>query len=224
MKAVIFDMDGLLVDTESMSFAIYQTLLSPYQISLSKETYAQQYSGKTEETNLTNLLVTYRLPSTVPTLLKAVDLLEQDIISQGIALKRGARQLLTFLKSKGYLLALATSSAPDRAVKILSQHDLLNFFDEMVFGTEVERGKPHPDIFLTACHRLGVVPKEVLIFEDSEADLQSAYAAGAAAICIPDMKVPAPEILELASAVYSDLEEALDYFQSEINIKPSHLQ
>lgn len=212
MKAIIFDMDGLLVNTEMISLKIYQTLLKPYRIPFTQEEYSQHYSGKTEIANITRFIESFRLPWSIEEIVKKVQELEKSFIAEGVDLKPGAKELIMFLKDKGYPIALATSSTKERAFQILKQHGLENSFDATVFAGEVEHSKPAPDIFLKACERLAVSPSDALVFEDSEAGIEAAYTARIPVICIPDMKHPAANILALTSRTYATLEEAIEYF------------
>ena len=110
-----------------------------------------------------------------------------------VRLKPGGAALLAWLKARGVTVVLATSSKRDRAVDILTRLGVVQYFDDMVFGTEIERGKPYPDIFLKAAEKAHAAPADCLVLEDSEAGIQAAHAAGIDVICVPDMKTPAAE-------------------------------
>ena len=195
VKAVIFDFDGLLADTEIVSYKIYKELLQQYGYTYTKEEYAQNFSGKTEIKNVENLIETYRLPWTLEDGLRNVLEVETRLLSQGVDLKHGVKELLQFLKENEYKIGLATSSTKDRALNILRQHGIIDYFNIFVFGNEVEKGKPNPDIFLKACEKLHENPKNCLVLEDSEAGIGASYSANIPVICIPDMKKPAMHIL-----------------------------
>ena len=83
----------------------------------------------------------------------------------------------------------------------------------MVFGTEVKRGKPHPDIFLKACEYAKEPPENCLVLEDSEAGVQAAYAAGIDVICIPDMKTPGEKFRKMAAAELSSLNDVIGWLE-----------
>ena len=187
IKAVIFDLDGLLIDSEIVSYKIYKEILNQFGHSFSIEEYAQNFSGKTEVKNVTNLIDTYNLPWTVEVGLENV------------------------LKDNNLKIAIASSSTRDRALTILRQHNIVGYFDEFVFGNEVEKGKPNPDIFLKACDKISENPEECLVLEDSESGIQAAYSANIPVICIPDMKVPNQRYLNMTKAVLSSLEEVIYY-------------
>ena len=211
IKAVISDLDGLLIDSEIISYKIYKEILHQFGHSFSIEEYAKNFSGKTEVKNITNLIETYSLPWTIEMGLNNVSKIESKFISQGVDLKSGAKELLSYLKDKYFKIAIASSSTEDRALIILRQHNIIEYFDEFVFGNEVEKGKPNPDIFLRACDKLSEKPEKCLVLEDSEAGIQSAYSANIPVICIPDMKVPNKHYLNMTKAVLSSLEEVICY-------------
>ncbi|RLK63493.1 HAD family phosphatase [Atopobacter sp. AH10] len=213
VQVAIFDLDGLLVDTELISWKVYQEVLKESHQTMTKEEYAEYYSGVSHENNVKRLKESYQLEDSIELLDKKSSELEKKLIQEGVDLKKGAKELLRYLKSKGFLLALASSSTPDRAETILNQHQLVHYFDCFVFGQEVVKGKPYPDIFLKACQKLGAGVKEAIVFEDSDAGIRAAFSAGIPVICIPDLKEPAKEIRELTEAIYPNLLEAMTYFE-----------
>lgn len=210
-KTIIFDLDGLLVDTEIISYKIYKELLEEFGYEFTIEEYAQNYSGKTEVKNVSSLIDTYHLPWSVQTGLEKVFDVESRLLAEGVDLKHGARKLLEYLKENHYKIAIASSSTKDRALGILKQHDITDYFDDFVFAGEVEKGKPNPDIFLKVCEKLGENTNECLVLEDSEAGIQAAYSAQIPVICIPDMKKPDKKYLDKSIAVLNSLEEVVDY-------------
>ena len=210
-KAVIFDLDGLLVDTELISYKIYKEILAEIGCEFSLEDYAQKFSGKTVVQNIKHLIETYHLPWSAELGFSKVVEIEGRFVAQGVDLKPGARKLLSFLKKNNYKIAMASSSIEERALNILRQHNLVDSFDEMVFGYEVKRGKPAPDIFLRACEKLSAKPEDCLVLEDSEAGIQAAFSANIPVICVPDMKVPNQPYLEMTSATLSSLDQVITY-------------
>lgn len=204
-KAVIFDLDGLLIDSEIISYNMYADLLRKYQFRFSLERYARQYSGKNEVTNMQNLIFTYHLPITLEQGLSYVSALEKEYFAKGVPLKPGARELLRFLKHSKVKILLASSSTRERALFVLAQNGIESYFDAMVFGPEIEHGKPAPDIFIKAREKSGEASGDCLVLEDSEAGIRAAYAAGIDVICIPDMKRPDGAFLSVAAAVLPSL-------------------
>ena len=214
MDAVIFDLDGLLADTEIISLKVYQELLKDFGIPFTEETYSREYSGHREEENVQRFLDTYDLPWNFDQTLEKVYELEARILAKGVNLKKGAKNLLAFLQREGIPIALATSSVESRARMILDSNGILALFDHLVFAKDVKRSKPYPDIFLKACSDLNVLPENCLVLEDSEAGIAAAYRAGIPVICIPDLKMPAQSFLNKTEQVFQDLDAVRDYLES----------
>ena len=214
MEAVIFDLDGLLADTEIISLKVYQELLEDFGIPFTEETYSREYSGHREEENVQRFLDTYDLPWNFDQTLDKVYELEARILAKGVNLKKGSKNLLAFLQREGILIALATSSVESRARIILDSNGILSLFDHLVFAKDVKRSKPYPDIFLKACSDLNVLPENCLVLEDSEAGIEAAYRAGIPVICIPDLKMPAQSFLNKTEQVFQDLDAVRDYLES----------
>ena len=213
MDAVIFDLDGLLADTEIISLKVYQELLKDFGIPFTEETYSREYSGHREEENVQRFLDTYDLPWNFDQTLEKVYELEARILVKGVNLKKGAKNLLAFLQREGIPIALATSSVESRARMILDSNGILALFDHLVFAKDVKRSKPYPDIFLKACRDLNVLPENCLVLEDSEAGIEAAYRAGIPIICIPDLKIPAQSFLNKTEQVFQDLDAVRDYLE-----------
>ena len=214
MEAVIFDLDGLLADTEIISLKVYQELLKDFGIPFTEEIYSREYSGHREEENVQRFLDTYDLPWNFDQTLEKVYELEARILTKGVNLKKGAKSLLAFLQREGIPIALATSSVESRARMILDSNGILSLFDHLVFAKDVKRSKPYPDIFLKACSDLNVLPENCLVLEDSEAGIEAAYRAGIPVICIPDLKMPAQSFLNKTEQVFQDLDAVRDYLES----------
>ena len=214
MEAVIFDLDGLLADTEIISLKVYQELLRDFGIPFTEETYSRDYSGHREEENVQRFLDTYDLPWNFDQTLDKVYELEAQILAKGVNLKKGAKNLLTYLQREGIPIALATSSVESRARMILDSNGILSLFGHLVFAKDVKRSKPYPDIFLKACSDLNVLPENCLVLEDSEAGIEAASRAGIPVICIPDLKIPAQSFLNKTEQVFQDLDAVRDYLES----------
>ena len=204
-KAVIFDLDGLLIDSEIISYKMYADLLQKHNPRFTLDPYARHYSGKNGVTNMQNLIFTYHLPISLEQGLAYVDALEKGYFAEGVPLKPGARELLHFLKRRDIKILLASSSTRERALSVLAQHGIENCFDALVFGPEIAHGKPAPDIFIKAREKSGEASADCLVLEDSEAGIRAAYATGIDVICVPDMKRPDGAFLSVSAAVLPSL-------------------
>lgn len=214
IQTVIFDLDGLLIDSEIISYRLYQDLLKPYGYGFPVADYAQNYSGKTARKNMDAVIRRFSLPISMEQGLEFVFAQEKVYLAQGVPLKPGAEDLLHYLKQHGYQTALATSSIRGRALDILSGHGVDVLFDHAVFGPEVVHGKPSPDIFLKACEKAGTAPEDCLVLEDSEAGILAASAAHIPVICIPDMNKPSVSAASLTAAVLPSLHEVIPYLEN----------
>ncbi|MCI8518191.1 MAG: HAD family phosphatase [Hungatella sp.] len=210
---MIFDLDGLLIDSEIISYRLYQDLLNEHGHPFTVEEYARNYSGKTGVGNMETMIRIYDLPITLEEGLDFAEKREAAYFEKGVDLKPGAESLLQYLKDKSYKIILATSSTRDRALGVLDQNGIRAYFDEMVFGTEVKRGKPNPDIFLKACEKAGEIPENCLVLEDSEAGVQAGHAAGMDVICVPDMKMPGEEFQKMAAEILDSLEQVIPWLE-----------
>ncbi|MCI8540670.1 MAG: HAD family phosphatase [Erysipelotrichaceae bacterium] len=215
IHAVIFDLDGLLINSEIISHKIIQTIVETYGYTVSLEDYAEHYSGRSERANISDVIARFSLPLDLASGIQCSHRIEERLLADGVELKAGAKELLAYLKEQGYRTALATSSLPKRAMGILRAHQLQDMFQEFIFGDEVEYGKPHPDIFLKACAKLQELPQNVLVLEDSEAGVQAALRAQIPVICIPDLKPPFPETLAKATAVLPDLSAVIPFLTAQ---------
>ena len=139
---------------------------------------------------------------------------EKELL-QDVQLKPGAAALLSWLKTEGVAVVLATSSVRERAVEVLTRLGVVQYFDDMVFGTEIERGKPWPDIFLKAAEKAHAAPADCLVLEDSEAGIQAAHAAGIDVLCVPDMKMPAESYQQMTAAMLKSLDDVKGWLTAE---------
>ncbi|MBQ7380113.1 MAG: HAD family phosphatase [Clostridia bacterium] len=128
---------------------------------------------------------------------------------ESVPIKAGAYELLDYLKDNGYKIGLATSTNAPRVERHLVQSDMKKYFDAVVTGDTVTRGKPAPDIFLIAAERLGVDPAECMGVEDSFNGVRAVKAAGMYTVMAPDMIAPTQEILSVADACVEDLRQII---------------
>ncbi len=130
--------------------------------------------------------------------------------NEHISLMPGVTEILTFFKDNGVKLAVASSSPREVIEKNLARVEILDFFGRgIVAGTEVQHGKPAPDIFLKTAALLELAPEDCYVFEDSLNGMRAAAAAKCAAVMIPDQVAPTDEIKNLATAIYPSLNDAM---------------
>ena len=211
--SIIFDFDGLLVDTEIISYRIYKDILNNYGIGFNQKDYSEYYSGKTEKANVNNIINKYNLPLTVEEMLEKVLTKEKHLHSLGVDLKRGALELLNFLNQNHYKISIASSSTKNRAIKILKYNNIYTFFNVFVFAENIKNSKPDPEIFLKACELMKEKPGNCIVLEDSEAGIEAANNANIDVICIPDMKRPDDNHLSKTLKVFDSLLEVIDFLK-----------
>lgn len=214
VEAVIFDMDGLMIDSEMNCYKVYKSLLAHYNVSLDKERYCFCFAGKSMVNGLKFAREYYHLDYDIEEACFYCDQKEKELIEQdGVELKEGLISLLNYLKQKNIKTAIASSSGKERINILLKNHDVLKYYDVVVCGNEVEKGKPEPDIFLKACQKLDVKPQNALVLEDSEAGIQAGYFAHIPTICIPDMTYPKANYEQMATAILTNLNKVIDYME-----------
>ncbi|MDK2807498.1 MAG: hypothetical protein PWP24_229 [Clostridiales bacterium] len=214
IEAVVFDMDGLLIDSEYITFLAYQKVSKDKGITFDMDFY-RTLLGRNADTvkkRLETYMGTRELAEeTMETVLQIV---EKRIETQGIPLKRGAAELIAYLKGQGIKMAVATSSNRSRATVALTKCAILQYFDVVVCGNEVTKSKPDPEIFLTAIKRLGTDSVHTIVLEDSENGIIGAHAGGIPCIHVPDLQEPSKIIKDRADYVAKDLLEVKAYMAS----------
>ena len=179
LKAVIFDMDGVLVHSEPIHKIVEKELYEGYGISMTEKEH-HSYTGTTQEYFWRSLKEKYGLKQSVEELVKENQKKYLDYIGMEgkLAPLPGVVGLLEDLMENGYELAVATSARRSIMGPVLKRFDFEKFFNVRVCADDVVRGKPDPEIFLKAAEGLGVAASECVVFEDAYYGIQAAKAAG----------------------------------------------
>lgn len=207
IKAVIFDMDGTLVDSETVSAAAWHRAARTKGIEI-PDSLIRQFIGRNLQSYRSMLVEHVGGDEEF-----ADELLEQhlqdffDIAETSLELMPGARECLAALHEMGLPLALATSTRRAWALPRLQRFDMQDDFVTITCGDEVEKSKPEPDIFLTAAKSIDVDPADCAVIEDSFNGVRAGYASGAQVFMIPDLVEPDEEIKGMCSAVLASLHE-----------------
>lgn len=214
IKAIIFDMDGLMIDSERVTFECYQERLKDMNLTMDEEFY-KTLLGKPIKGIYQRFYDVYGNDFPIQNVIQDVhQLMAERFETEGVPVKKGLIELLHYLKDNNYKTIVATSSNRDRVDKILAQAKITEFFDDSICGDEVTKGKPNPEVFLKSCQKLGVNVDEVIVLEDSEAGIQASYDANFKVICIPDMKYPEKQYEEKTFKILKDLTEVTAYLKS----------
>ncbi len=205
VEAVLFDMDGLLLDTEHLAM---QSLASAADAMGIDAPEAFRHSMIGVPADRCRVLVQERFGQAFPVdayLAEATRRMEQSVDAGALALKPGVLELLSDLDRLGMRRAIATSSGRAKAERHLRQAGILDRFDAIVTRDDVARGKPHPDLFLRAAAEISVDPAVCLALEDSHNGVRAAHSAGAAVIMVPDLLPPNDEMRRICALVVMDL-------------------
>lgn len=208
--AVIFDMDGLMLDTESISMQAMKKATKQLGLAVEDQWlfdiigmnhagsmgYFQEKLGHPLPDNLDDLYIkTY----------------SEHIQTHGIERKGGLIELLDYLKAQNIRRAVATSTRSEMAHKKLKMTDIHHYFEHIVCGDEVDNGKPAPDIYLRAAGLLGLDTAHCIALEDSDNGAKAAHAANIDVIVIPDLKQPKDHTRQLAHKVVTNLHDVRIY-------------
>lgn len=214
IKAIIFDMDGLMIDSERVTFECYQEILKGMNLTMNEEFY-KTLLGKPLKGIYQRFYDVYGNDFPIEDVIKDVHaLMAKRFETEGVPIKTGLKSLLEYLKENNYKTIVATSSNRDRVDTILSQAQITDYFDDSICGDEVTKGKPNPEVFLKSCQKLGVNVDEAIVLEDSEAGIQASYDAGIKVICIPDMKYPEKQYEEKTFKILKDLNGVTEYLKN----------
>jgi HAD superfamily hydrolase (TIGR01509 family) len=208
VEAALFDMDGLLLDTEVIYIEAMQMAARDLGREMSLDFCHSMVGVPGHECNLM-IEAYYGEGFSLTEFREHFSVHRGRLMETGIALKPGVTELLDFLAGRGLPLAVATSAGRATAEHHLGKAGLLDRFAALATRDDVERAKPHPGVYLEAARRLGVSPERCLAFEDSNIGLEAAHAAGTMAFMVPDLLQPLPESHARCLQVLPDLHTAL---------------
>lgn len=197
IKAVIFDMDGLMFDTERLSKELWQELAQKRGYNF-EEDFFDRMVGLDLEATSRAFKEDYGQDFPYLEMREEKNKLLKEYVEQnGVPLKEGLREIIAYLKENQYLTAVASSSYKDKIEFYLESAGLKDKFDYLIGGDEVEKSKPNPEIFLKGINALGVSQDQAVVLEDSAHGIIAADKAGIRVILIPDLVEHPPEIEEL---------------------------
>ena len=213
IRGVLFDMDGLVLDTEKLFCRFWAEAGQFYDFPMTfAHGMGMRALGRAQaEAQLKRFLgpdADY-----VAIRGKRIELMDAYIAEHGVDLKPGIRELLDYLHASGIRCAITSSSPIERIRRYLSFHALDTRFDALCSGHDVPNGKPAPDIYLHGAASLGLQPEECLALEDAPSGIESACRAGCHAVIIPDLDQPGEETLSRCFAKADSLADIIDLLE-----------
>lgn len=212
MKAVVFDMDGVLFDTERLCMDSWNHVMKKRGMEKVDDVFEQCIGLNDTDTKA---LVLQRYGQDFPYeefKKQASEWFWDTIHKKGLPLKTGVKKILPYLQQAGYEIGLASSSKYESVINHLKRAEMIDYFSVIVTGDMIEHSKPKPDIYLLACRKLGVEPGEAYAVEDSPNGIRSAHAAGMKPIMVPDLVQPDAEMERLSFLIFEDLIQVMKYF------------
>ena len=193
IKAVIFDMDGILIDTEKWLNIYWQQAAKEAGFEVTREDglAIRSLAGKYAGPYLRGIFGDSFDYEAIRERRK--ELMREHIAKYGIEKKPGVDDILSYLAEKNIKRAVATATDPERTKQYLTQIGIYDKFDKIVSATTVENGKPQPDVYLYACEQIGEKPEYCIAVEDSPNGVLSAYRAGLSVVMVPDLTEPDEE-------------------------------
>lgn len=213
VRAVIFDMDGLILDTEKHLVRFWCEAANEFGFPMKRE----------HALHIRSLARKFAIPylqgvfgedfDYVKIRTRRMELMSQELSRTGLELKRGVKELLKYLNENGIPAAVATATDHERTKDYLTRMGIFGCFDRIVCATMVESGKPKPDIYLYAAQQLGLPPCECMALEDSPNGVRSAAAAGCITVMVPDLTPPDEELKALIFAQAESLCDVPDIIE-----------
>jgi HAD superfamily hydrolase (TIGR01509 family) len=214
ISAVIFDMDGLMLDTETLAREAWFATMRDFGIDLTDEVYLQVL-GTTGARTRQIFTEAYGDHIPIDQMYARKQMLLDDAVMRGrVKTKPGLIELLDYLDARQIKKAVGSSTVHALVLKKLGTVGLVDRFPVIVGGDDVVRGKPAPDIFLRCAELLGVSSSVCLVLEDSDNGVRAAHAAGMCVIVVPDLKPPAKDVQALAWQIVGSLHDAIHYIHS----------
>lgn len=213
-KLLIFDMDGLMFDTERIYYRAWQDAAKAYGYEIDWNTYTQivarnsRYIEKVLKQILGEALPYDEICE------KKREICDVIIEKEGIKRKEGLLELLDYLEEKEIQKVVATSSVREKALRYLELGGIKERFDWVICGSDVEESKPNPEIFLKAAAHMNRQPEECMVLEDSRLGIQAAASAGMTGVFIPDLVEADDEIIGNASYVRASLKEVITLLEA----------
>ena len=214
LQLVVFDMDGLLIDTEPLAIMAWMQAGKEYGYDITRPVM-ERMIGLDARSSLEIMYALYGTDFPYDMfVLRKREIINAHVLQHGIQVKPGVLTLLDFLDAQHLPRVVATSTGKARAQHHLETAGIWSRMDALFSGEEVTNGKPAPDLFLHAANSVGICPQACVVFEDSTNGVLGAFRAGMLAVQVPDLLAPNEITQQSASYILSSLEQAPDLLRN----------
>lgn len=213
-KAIIFDMDGVILDTEKVFLKCWNEAGKEFGLNITNKELSQMRGGTIPVIKSVFEKIFGTEIDFYEVRARREELKEKIFKENGIPVKEGIEDFFKYLKNKGIKMSLATSTTSDLATRYLNELDFYKYFDVFVCGDMIENGKPAPDIYIEACKRLGVDGKDTLVLEDSKNGIISAHRANCDVLMVIDIDESFEETEDKIVGKIRNYDEAIKYLES----------
>ena len=207
-QGAIFDMDGLLFDTERMYRDSWKQSAQQFDL-VHNPDFPRAVCGSSGA-HMREIILQYYPQVDAKAFADDCILRVERELETHVPEKTGVRDILQYFKRHGVRVAVASSSKRATVLHNLKQADILSYFDAVVSGDQVTHGKPAPDIFLLAAQQIGCEPESCYVFEDGTNGIRAGAAAGCTTIMIPDLTPPNAQLEQLCAGIYPSLSDAMN--------------
>ncbi len=206
-QGAIFDMDGLLLDTERMYRDSWEKSAEQFGL-VHNPDFPRAVCGSSGM-HMQEIILQYYPQVDAKAFAADCILRVERELQTHVPIKTGVSEILQYFKQRGVKLAVASSSKRETVKSNLDKVGILSYFDAVVSGDQVEHGKPAPDIFLLAARQIGCAPEDCYVFEDGTNGIRAGAAAGCATVMIPDLTPPNAQLEQLCTGIYPSLLDAM---------------
>jgi HAD superfamily hydrolase (TIGR01509 family) len=214
IKAVIFDVDGTLIDSMWIWKQVDIEFLGKRGIPL-PEKLQSEIEGMSYSETAIYFKARFDLKESLEEIKEEWRLMAEDYYKRHIKLKSGAKELLKLLYQKGYTIGIATSNSRELIDHMLTNHEIRQYFSCIRTSCEVDKGKPHPDVYLKVAEDMGIEPSKCLVFEDTVAGVMAAKSAGMKVFAMADeiSFESKDKLMEMTEGYIHSFDEVTEYFK-----------
>ncbi|MDO5124911.1 MAG: HAD family phosphatase [Ruminococcus sp.] len=216
IKAVVFDMDGIIFDTERMYLEAWKFIGKRDNIA-DVDQSARSCIGLSVVDSVALMKAKYGQDFSIEKYHNEIEtMVKEQIKNNGMPIKSGAVEILEYLNNIGFTVGLASSTKYDKIISHLERAGIREYFSVIMGGDMISHSKPNPEIYIKACEKLGVAPCNTIAIEDSQNGIRSAFGADMMPLMVPDLIEPTDEILAMTCGKFENLFEVMQFLKENI--------